>query len=180
MASILNHHQETGETFSFGERCKIQFGNGGWEVLQRMLDVPQEQVKYDLVNRLADVLGIQDLTQVDDSYGATETSAALAGHFSVDHSDFVFHQPPWMRLIVRNPQTLEPATEPGERGLLQIVMPYGASSFAGATILIDDVAELVTQGTCPECGRAGTAIRIVGRAVDTSGAGRGCGAVVAA
>lgn len=179
MTSILDHHQETGEKFSLGERCKIQFGNGGWEVLQRILDVPQEQVKYELVSRLGDILGIEDLSQVDDSYGATETCAALAGHFSASQADFVFHQPPWMRLIVRNPQTLEPATEPGERGLLQIIMPYGARSFAGVAVLIDDVAELVTQDVCPECGRTGPAIRIVGRAVDASGAGQGCGAVVA-
>jgi hypothetical protein len=178
MESILRQSQSTGETFSFDRRCKVQFGSGGWESLQKQLRVSKESVKSEFVYRLCDVLKISDPSTVDDSYGATETPGALMGHFSPQWGDFVFHQPPWLRVIVRNPQTLAPAAESGEKGLLELIMPYGAGSYAGVAILMDDVAELVMQDSCPECGRAGLSIRILDRAVAAAGASQGCGAII--
>jgi hypothetical protein len=178
MESILRHHRDTGETFSFGRRCKVQFGSGGWEVVQKLLGVSKERVKLEFVHRLCEVLKVNEPSSVDDSYGATETAGALMGHFSPFYGDFIFHQPPWMRVIVRNPQTLTPVTEPGERGLLELIMPYGAGSYAGVAILMDDVAELIRRNSCPECGRAGLSIRILGRAADAAGASPGCGAII--
>ena len=178
MESILRQHQDTGEAFSFGGRCKVQFGSGGWEVVQKLLGVSKECVKLEFVHRLCDILRIGESSLVDDSYGATETAGALMGHFSPSYGDFLFHQPPWMRVIVRNPQTLAPVTEPGERGLLELIMPYGAGSYAGVAILMDDVAELVRRNSCPECGRSGLSIRILGRAAEAAGASPGCGAII--
>jgi len=177
VGSILGQHQQSRETFSFGRRCKLQFGSGGWEAVRGLLGVSKGQTKAELVNRLCAILGIRDPALVDDSYGATETSGALMGHFSPRYGDFIFHQPPWLRLIVRHPQTLAPVTEAGGAGLLEVIMPYGAGSYAGVAILLDDVAELVSQQACPECGRPGMAIRILGRAVEGSDGGRGCGAI---
>jgi len=180
MESILRQHQDTAEGFSFGRRCKLQFGSGGWEAVQKELGVSKERVKPEFVHRLCDILKIGEPSSVDDSYGATETAGALMGHFSPFYGDFIFHQPPWMRVIVRNPQTLAPVTEPGGRGLLEMIMPYGAGSYAGVAILMDDVAELVRSDSCPECRRAGLSLRIRGRAVEAAGASPGCGAMVGA
>ncbi len=178
MESILRQHQDTGEAFSFGGRCTVQFGSGGWEAVQKLLGLSKERVKREFVHRLCDILKISDPSYVDDSYGATETAGALMGHFSPYYGDFLFHQPPWMRIIVRDPQTLAPVTEPGERGLLELIMPYGAGTYAGVAILMDDVAELVRRDSCPECGRAGSSIRILGRAAGAAGASPGCGAII--
>jgi hypothetical protein len=176
--SVLRPHQPTQEAFSFGDRCKLQFGSGGWEVVERELKVGKERAKAELVYRLCEILGIEDPSRVDDCYGATETAAALAGHFSPLHADFLFHQPPWIRLIIRDPQTLAPVTQPGEVGLLEIIMPYGAGSSAGVAILMDDVAQLISPDACPECGRDGMTIRILGRAIQSGGLHGGCGAIL--
>jgi len=178
LLSVLRQHQETREAFSFGDRCELQFGSGGWEVVEKELQVRKEQAKSELVNRLCQVLGIEDPAKVDDCYGATETGVALAGHFSLLHGDFLFHRPPWSHLIIRDPQTLAPVTRPGEVGLLEILMPYGTGSFAGVAILMDDVAQLITPDRCPECGRAGMTIRILGRASQSGGLHGGCGAIL--
>jgi hypothetical protein len=140
--------------------------------------VDKERVKSELIDRLCQILGISDPTKVHDCYGATETTAALAGHFSPSLSDFLFHQPPWTRLVIRDPQSLAPLTEPGGVGLLEIVTPYGAGSYAGVAILMDDVAELVSPDGCRECGRAGMTLRILGRASPTGGLHGGCGAIL--
>ena len=178
MLSVLRQHQQSQETFSFGHRCKVQLGGGGWEFVEHELGVDVERAKAELVERLCQILGIDDHTTVDDCYGATETAAALAGHFSVDHADFLFHQPPWTRLLIRDPQTLAPLTKPGGVGLLEIVMPYGAGSYAGVAVLMDDVAELVSPDGCPQCGRAGMTLRVLGRASRSSGPHGGCGAIL--
>jgi Acyl-protein synthetase, LuxE len=178
LLSILRQNQERQESFSFGDRCKLQFGGGGWGVVESELQVDPERAKTALVELLCQILGIEDHTSVDDCYGATETAAALAGHFSPDHGDFLFHQPPWTRLIIRDPQTLAPITEPGGVGLLEIVMPYGAGSYAGVAVLMDDVAELVSLDGCPQCGRAGMTLRVQGRASRSSGPHGGCGSIL--
>lgn len=178
LLSVLRQHQESQESFSFGDRCTLQFGGGGWEVVERELQVDRERAKSELVEQLCQILGIHDPAQGDDCYGATETAAALAGHFSPRFADFLFHQPPWTRLIIRDPQTLAPITEPGGEGLLEIVMPYGTGSFAGVAILMDDVAQLVSSDGCPECGRAGMTLRILGRASQSGGPHGGCGTIL--
>ncbi|MDH7500609.1 MAG: hypothetical protein QHH30_09535, partial [candidate division NC10 bacterium] len=103
LLSVLRQHQESQESFSFGDRCELQFGSGGWEVVERELRVEKERAKSELVHRLCQILGIENPARVDDCYGATETAAALAGHFSPNFADFLFHQPPWVRLILRDP-----------------------------------------------------------------------------
>jgi len=171
------HRQEREEPFTFGDRCTVQLGGGGWDVVARELQVDRERARAELVGRLSELLGINP-ARLADCYGATETAAALPAHFSPGLSDFLFHQPPWTRLIIRDPQSLAPLTKPGGLGLLEIIMPYGTRSFAGAAILMDDVAQLISLDGCPECGRAGMTLRIVGRVSPSGDLHRGCGAVL--
>lgn len=178
LLALVRRHRVSESAFSFGDRCKLQLGGGGWEVVEHELQLDSARAKTELVGRLCRMLGIDDAAKVDDCYGATETTAALSGHFSAEHSDFLFHQPPWTRLIIRDPQTLAPVIRPGGVGLLEVVTPYGAGSYAGVAILMDDVAELVSPDRCPECGRGGVTLRILGRASRTGGPQGGCGSIL--
>jgi len=110
-------------------------------------------------------------------WGSTETSFAMPAHFSDQRGDFLFHALPWARIILRDPETLKPIERWGERGLLEVVTPYGVDSYAGVAVLIDDVLEGVEAGSSPDCRLAGHWYQFVGRAQGVEA--RGCGAMAA-
>lgn len=110
-------------------------------------------------------------------WGSTETSFAMPAHFSDSLGDFLFHDLPWARVILRDPVTLQPLDQPNSLGLLEVVTPYGVDSFAGVAILIDDILEQVEVKDGPDCILGQRAFRFRGRAQGAEA--KGCGAMAA-
>ncbi len=84
------------------------------------------------------------------------------------------HVPPWGDVIVRDFSTLQPV-KMGEKGLMNAINPM-ANSYAGVSVLQDDVIRIVKEDGCP-CGRRGKTIEIFGRAAGAET--KGCGAQLA-
>jgi hypothetical protein len=138
---------------------------GGWKRLQHQA-VPRQA--YDA--GVAHLFGCA-AAQIVDFYGMVESVGIV-------YPDCAFgnkHVPAFAEVIVRNPLTLEPV-QAGERGLLQVCSAL-ATSFAGFTLLTDDIAELVGYDGCP-CGRRGVCFRYVERVPRAEI--RGCGNLDAA
>lgn len=169
--------QRNGYSFRFGDRCQVQFGAGGWSGRKGSMAAQGPIPKQEFIPGLCQLLGIDSTRSVHDMWGSTETSFAMPAHFSEQRGDFLFHALPWARIILRNPETLQPIERPGERGLLEVVTPYGVDSYAGVAVLIDDVLELVEAGSSPDCGLADLWYHFVGRAQGAEA--KGCGAMAA-
>jgi hypothetical protein len=133
---------------------------GGWKRLQ-----------HEAVAREAYDAGVAQLfgcpgRQIVDFYG-------MAEHVGVVYPDCAYgnkHVPAFAEVIVRNPLTLEPVQE-GEQGLLQVCSAL-ATSFAGFSLLTDDLAEVIRYDGCP-CGRRGVCFRYIARVPRAEI--RGCG-----
>jgi Acyl-protein synthetase, LuxE len=133
---------------------------GGWKRLQHEA-VPREA--YDA--GVAQLFGCA-ATQIVDFYG-------MAEHVGIVYPDCAYgnkHVPAFAEVIVRDPLTLEPVQE-GEQGLLQVCSVL-ATSFAGFTVLTDDLAEVIRYDGCA-CGRRGLCFRYVARVPEAEI--RGCG-----
>ena len=174
--SLYRHAREKGASFHLGSRCQVQFGAGGWSGRKGAMSGDGPIPKQELVSGLGELLGLESSRQVADMWGSTETSFAMPAHYSDAAGDFLFHELPWARVVLRNPETLAPIREPGRPGLLEVITPYGVDSFAGAAILIDDILERVEPAGAPECAPGGRAYRFLGRAQGVEA--RGCGAMV--
>jgi Acyl-protein synthetase, LuxE len=134
--------------------------SGGWKRLEH-LAVSRETFARDA----AAVFGCP-LRNVIDFYGMVE-------HVGVVYPDCEYgnkHVPAFADVIVRDPLTLEPAA-PGREGLVQLSSAL-ASSFAGFTVLTDDMGEIICTDGCP-CGRRGSAFRFLRRVPQSEI--RGCG-----
>ncbi|MBD3350215.1 MAG: hypothetical protein GF364_01890 [Candidatus Lokiarchaeota archaeon] len=155
-------YAKTGKPFNVGENTKIAVG-GGWKSFTGE-KVEPEKFRKDL----SKILGIP-ITSIIDGYQFTETDVVIA-----ECKHFNKHIPPWADVIVRDVDTLEPV-EDGEKGLLNIINP-AAHSYAGVSILQDDMVRVVMEDGC-ECGRKGKVIEILGRAKGAEA--KGCGAQIA-
>ncbi len=152
-------HKKTGQTFECGEDSVVVVG-GGWksfageqvspekfrEVISRSLGIPQKNIR--------------------DSYNFSETDC-----MNPECEYHNKHVLPWEDIIIRDVETLEPV-EMGETGLVNVINPI-AYSYAGVSILQDDIAKITMEDNCP-CGRRGKVIEIIGRAQGAEG--KGCGA----
>jgi long-chain-fatty-acid---luciferin-component ligase len=93
---------------------------------------------------------------IRDIYCFTETDVFF---FECEHHRK--HIPPWVEIIIRDVETLQPAAL-GEKGLITIYNPL-AHSYAGVSILQDDVARFYLEDQCP-CGRKGRTLEVFGPA----------------
>lgn len=93
---------------------------------------------------------------IRDIYTFTETDVLFA---ECEHHRK--HVPPWADIIIRDVETLLPV-ENGEKGLLNIINPL-THSYAGVSILIDDMVRVYPEKQCP-CGRYGKTIEVFSRA----------------
>ena len=110
------------------------------------------------------------LTTMQEAGGVfTETDAAFIE--CEHHNKHIF---PWNDVIVRDVETMEPVPI-GEKGLMNVINP-SAYSYAGVSILQDDIVRIIGEDTCP-CGRKGKIMEIFGRAEGAEM--KGCGAQVA-
>jgi len=155
-------YKETGETFNVGEKTVIASG-GGWKTYSG-----QEVTKAEFRGLMTKVLGVQD-QNVHDLYAFTEMDCVFA---ECEHHNK--HVPPWCDVIVRDFKTLEPVPV-GEKGLFNVINPL-AHSYAGISILQDDVVRIAMEDGCP-CGRRGKVLEVIGRAAGAEA--KGCGAQLA-
>lgn len=146
--------KEKGETFNLGLQGGVCTGGGGWDGVKGSLK-SQPFSKSDLVERMDEIFGIS-ADQIHDIYAFTESSAVFPGHFSKKYQDQILHVPPYVKIIVRDIETLEPV-KPGETGLLEVLTPYGLSGNSSCAIIVDDIVHLIgdNESTCPECGYKG-------------------------
>lgn len=172
--AFYRYAKEKGESFHLGSRCHVQFGAGGWSGRKGSMVGGGPIPKRELVEGLCEILGLESTRQVADMWGSTETSFAMPAHYSAERGDFLFHELPWARVVLRDPETLEPIREAGRSGLLEVITPYGVESFAGVAILIDDILQEVPVDR-PDCGFARRAFHFVGRAKGAEA--KGCGAM---
>ena len=94
---------------------------------------------------------------VIDFYGAVEQ----VGVPYPDCAQGLKHVPDWADVIIRRPDSLDPAL-PGETGLLQLMncLPLSAPNHS---VLTEDLGRIVVEDGCP-CGRRGKAFEFMGRA----------------
>ncbi len=154
--------KKTGQTFKLDEKSIIAIG-GGWKTFTGEA-VPKDLFRKDLSN----ILGI-GADRIHDIYAFTETDIVFC-----ECSHHQLHVPPWGDLIPRDFKTLEPVKS-GEKGLANIINPL-AYSYAGVSIMQDDVVRITREDGCP-CGNHGKTFEVMGRAEGAES--KGCGAQVA-
>ncbi|MEO0794235.1 MAG: acyl-CoA reductase [Verrucomicrobiota bacterium] len=135
---------------------------GGWKKL-----ADQAVSKEVFAQRAADVFGIEP-DHVVDFYGFTEQM----GVTYPDGPDGNKFAPSFSEVIVRDPQTLEPATD-GQPGLLQFLTPL-PHSYPGISVLTDDIGVITGRGGSGDW--CGTQFRVLGRAKQAEA--RGCGDIL--
>lgn len=160
--TLKNIYENSGQTFDLNKESFGAGFGGGWKT------VTGEQITREQFRQvLSEVLGIYQ-ESIRDIYALTENDMIY-----MECEEFSYHVPPWGEVIIRDPETMAPVEE-GEKGLINLINPL-AYSWPGISILLDDVATLVSDKKC-KCGRFGRTIDQIGRAVGSDA--RGCGAMV--
>ena len=95
----------------------------------------------------------------------------LRSHWSDKHQDFIFHCPSQARIIIRDLDDLEPLKKTGDRGLLEVITPFGVAASVNHAIIVDDIVEIVSKNKCPECGYEGDTFIVHGRIENKQGLG---------
>lgn len=146
--------REQGITFDLGKHGAVGTGGGGWDGVKGSIK-GQPMTKQDMVDKLKEVYGIP-AENVGDIYSFTESPALFPGHYSKKHQDQILHTMPYVKIIVRNPETGEPV-KVGETGILEVISPYGINGFSSVAITVDDFVQVLgdNDATCPECGFKG-------------------------
>lgn len=161
--------------FELGDRCTIHTGGGGWDGKKGSVNLGIKIERSKFVEEVSTFLGVSEENFID-TYSFTENTFPITGHYSKKYKSYLFHIPSWGRVILRDIKTLKPVYKEGQRGLIQMLNAYGTSSFAGASIIVDDIGEIVSRDRCPECGYNGMTIRIIGRVKGSEA--KGCGATL--
>lgn len=159
---LTGHYKKTGQIFNVGEKSVLVCG-GGWKGYSGDV-VPPDKFRKDL----SKILGVPQ-KHIQDVYAFTESECL--------HVECEFHNKhllPWQDIIIRDVETLEPV-EMGEKGLINVINPI-AHSYAGVSILQDDIGRVTMEDTCP-CGRKGKIVEVIGRAKGAEA--KGCGAQLA-
>ena len=160
--ALMDYYQKTGNTFDIGEDTILTTA-GGWKTFSGEAVAP-ETFRDDMKK----VLNIKK-ENMTDVYSFTETDCV---HAECEYHNM--HLLPWQDMIVRDVETLEPV-EIGEKGLANVINPI-AHSYAGVSVLQDDIVSILMEDNCP-CGRKGKIIKIYGRAKGAEA--KGCGAQIA-
>lgn len=169
-------HQKTGLKIDLGKNSYIGVGAGGWDGKKGNVDIGKPISKKEFAEGLSKILNIPT-QNIFDGYGFTETPSLFMSHYSKKLEEFLYHDTPWSKIILRDPDTLEVIKDTGKPGLIEVVTPYGVGSYAGVAILVDDVGQFIEMRECSECGRKGNVFKIIGRAEGAEA--KGCGAFVA-
>jgi hypothetical protein len=161
-------------SFNLGTEFDVVIGGGGW-------DGHKAQLKYEPINKAQFVESIinqfgTEASQIVDIYGFTESPIIFGSHWSKKKEDFIMHCPPYAKILVRSIDTLEPLKKVGDRGLLEVITPFGNSASVNHAIVVDDLVELVSTDKCSECGYEGATFRVLGRIEDKEGIG--CSSVI--
>lgn len=167
--------QFKGEEYPLDEHGVVGTGGGGW-------DGVKAQLKMEAIEKAAFIETIQKVFHIPlerfrDNYTFTETPSAFLAHWSKHHNDFVMHTMPTTKILVRDPDSLEPL-KPGEEGLLEVITPYGVQGSACAAVIVDDIVKYLgdNQSKCPECGHPGATFIILGRQKEAPG--RSCSSIL--
>lgn len=153
---------ESGETFPLPPGSHLAH-LGGWKKLADR--AVSKNVFAEMAQR---IFGLAPENVVD-FYGFTEQM----GVTYPDASGGDKIAPAFAEVIVRDPQTLEPAPD-GQTGLLQFLTPL-PHSYPGISVLTDDLGVICGRGESEE-GWAGTRFRVLGRAKQAEA--RGCGDIL--
>ena len=170
--NFMDYSKKKGHGFNMPGTFRIQTGGGGWGGVKGQVKLGYSIDKAEFFEKLGNFFNIP-ITNFADCFGATETPVACGGHWSNKYNDIVLHlNKDEGRIILRDLDTLERIKTPNTPGALEILTPYGVDTYAGVSILLDDVAEIVDFNRCEECGREGTIFRITGKL--TPNIGKGC------
>ena len=172
---MLNYLIPKKITFDLGDHGAVCSGGGGWEGVKAQIKICPIN-KEEWIERNYEVYGIKS-GHIRDIYGFTESSTGFGGHWSDKYKDSIMHCPLSARILVRDPETLEPV-KTGGTGLIEVISPYAVKGYVGVAILGDDVVKLQgdNRSTCPECGYKGAHFIILGRS--KTAPGRSCASLL--
>ncbi|OOM76269.1 acyl-protein synthetase, LuxE [Clostridium puniceum] len=171
----INILQKTMKPLNLGKNALVNTFGGGWDGKKGTVSIGTSIKRQDFVENLSNFLGIPEDNFID-SYSFTENTFSITGHYSKEYKDYLFHVPEWGRMIIRDIKTLKPLYSPGDRGFIQMLNAYGTTTFAGASVLVDDIGEIVSISECPECKTKLMTIKIIGRVRGAEA--KGCGATL--
>jgi hypothetical protein len=147
----------------------VNVGGGGWDGHKSQLKYPPiDKTKF--ISDCIESFGTKS-DKITDMYGFTETPITFGSHWSEKHQNFIFHCPSQARIIIRDLTTLDPLTKPGDRGLLEVLTPFGVAASINHAVIVDDLVEIVSKNKCPECGYKGDAFIVHGRIENRKGLG---------
>jgi len=171
---FMQYMRENDLEYNLGDDFDVVVGGGGWDGIKGQLKYePIDKSKF--VSDVAELFGTKR-KRVIDVYGFTECPIVFGSHWSEKHQDFIFHTPPYARIIVRDVDTTEPLREEGSRGFLEVLTPFGSNASIKHAIGVDDHVELISKNSCPECGYEGDTFRILGRLEQREG--MGCSSII--
>lgn len=167
--NFMNNYMEENDIRFDLPNSVLNVGGGGWSGHKSQLKYPPiDKIKF--VNDCQKYLGTNP-ENITDMYGFTETPIIFGSHWSEKHQNFIFHCPPQARIIIRDLETQEPIENVGEKGILEVLTPFGVDASVNHAVAIDDLVELVGKEKCPECGYEGAAFLLYGRIEDQKGLG---------
>ena len=147
----------------------VNVGGGGWDGHKSQLKYPPiDKVKF--ISDCKESFGTKS-DRITDMYGFTETPITFGSHWSDKLQDFIFHCPSQARIIIRDLNNLDPLNKKGDRGLLQVLTPFGVAASVNHAIIVDDIVEIVSKDKCPECGYEGDTFIVHGRIENKQGLG---------
>lgn len=126
----------------------IVIHSGGWKKLESE-KVSNHEFRAALKRRF-------NIDRIFNFYGFVEQ----IGSVFIEGSDGLLYPPNFTDLIIRRPDTLEPA-KTGEDGVIQVVSLL-PKSYPGHSVLTEDLGRIVTTDAGVD-GRMGKAIRVIGR-----------------
>ncbi|TFF96902.1 MAG: hypothetical protein EU547_05795 [Promethearchaeota archaeon] len=171
---FMEYMREHNIQYDLGDQFDVVVGGGGWDGHKgQMTYDPIDKSKY--VSDVAELFGTEK-QRVVDVYGFTECPIVFGSHWSEKHQDFIFHCPPYARIIIRDIDTSEPLKNEGDQGFLEVLTPFGSNASVKHAIAVDDHVELISKNRCPECGYEGDTFRILGRLEEREG--MGCSSII--
>lgn len=166
---FMEFMKEKNISYNLGNEFDVVVGGGGWDGHKAQMKYPPID-KLEFVSNIAKLFGTER-KRVLDVYGFTECPIVFGSHWSDKHNDFIFHCPHYARIIIRDVKTLEPMKKEGDRGVLEVLTPFGGSASVKHAMMVDDHIELVFKHKCPECGYEGDTFRVLGRMEQSKGLG---------
>lgn len=145
---LLSQMEKEGIRLKMPKGSKITMG-GGWKQFEG-----QQVEKAELYRLAESVLGIEEENCVE-FFGAVEHPILYT---TCKHHHF--HVPVYSRIVIRNPDTLEPVPN-GTPGLVNLMTPM-ARSVPILSVMTDDLGTLHDGGTCG-CGIESPWLELLGR-----------------